>query len=94
MFRNIDGNEWNNFLIRKSTLNPLPHIKNLLNRRLLLIHGKEDKTIRSYHTERFYNTLISGGSEANSQFLTVDGVGHGKVLRSKTWDYWTNWILN
>ncbi|WP_090797162.1 hypothetical protein [Paenibacillus sp. GP183] len=57
------------------------------------VHGQEDKTIRSYHTEYFYKSLIAIGA-TKAELLLVDGVGHGKTLRSKTWDYWTNWIFN
>ncbi|MGO4270953.1 hypothetical protein AB4Z22_14070 [Paenibacillus sp. TAF58] len=42
-------------------------------------------------SEDYYNNLIAIGATKTEIFL-VDGEGHGKVLRSKTWDYWTNWI--
>ncbi|WP_219837600.1 S9 family peptidase [Paenibacillus sp. R14(2021)] len=84
VFRHIDENEWNEFLVGSSLLNPPSHISKLVNRKMLLIHGKEDDTIRSYHTERFYNSLIAESNDVKAQLLVVDGVGHGKnnyVLR-------------
>lgn len=92
VFRDIDEGEWNDFLKGKSVLNPSKYIETLRNRKLLLVHGQEDKTICPFHTQDFYNNLIAIGATKTEIFL-VDGVGHGKALRSKTWDYWTNWIL-
>lgn len=94
VFREIDESEWNDFITGRSQLNPSSHMERLINRRLLLIHGKDDKTIRYYHTERFYNTLQKNSSESKAQFLLIDNVGHGRGLRSNTWKYWTNWILS
>jgi acetyl esterase/lipase len=93
IFRDIDESEWVDFLKGRSVLNPPVYIETLRNRKLLLVHGQEDKTIRSFHTENFYNNLITVGA-TRTELLLVNGVGHGKALRSKTCDYWTNWILS
>lgn len=84
VFRDIDESEWVRFLNGRSVLNPHSYVENLSNRILLLVHGQEDKTIRSYHTEHFYKKLNALGA-TKTELLLIDGVGHGKALRSKTW---------
>ncbi|NBD28389.1 alpha/beta hydrolase family protein [Paenibacillus glycinis] len=94
VFREIDENEWSDFLSGRSPLNPPSYVDQLINRRMLLIHGKDDETIRYYHTERFYNTLHEASEDTQAQLILVEDIGHGKGLRSKTWDFWTNWMLS
>lgn len=92
VFRGLDENEWNDFLEGKGILFPPAYIEKLCHRKLLLVHGQDDKTIRSYHTVDFYKSLIDAGA-TKTELLLIDGAGHGKVLRSKAWDYWTKWLL-
>lgn len=86
VFRGLDEWEWNEYLEGKSILYPPSYIEKLRHRKLLLVHGQDDRTIRSYHTEAFFKSLKSNGA-TQCELLLVDGVGHGKALRSIVWDH-------
>jgi hypothetical protein len=93
VFRGIDIHEWNAYLQGKSILYPPAYIEKLRTRKLLLVHGQDDDTIRSYHTNAFYQSLRNIGA-TKTELLVVEEVGHGKALRLKTKEYWTQWIAN
>lgn len=88
----LNDEEWKSYINEKHSSYPGNYISDLSEKHLLLIHGKEDHSIRHYHTENFYNKLREAGSK-NVELLLKENVGHGTKLRSSTIDYWTNWII-
>lgn len=93
VYRNLDDNEWNEYIEGRHPVDPSRFLTEINERPLLLVHGTEDKGIRSYHTESFYNKLKENGAE-KVELVIKEGVGHGKGLRVSTWDVWTKWLLN
>lgn len=93
VFRGVDGREWAEFLAGKSRLFPPAYVPQLTTRPLLLVHGVDDETIRPYHTEAFYERLVGNGAR-ETELLLVDATGHGRALRKKTWERWTQWLLS
>jgi len=93
VFRGLDDREWADFLEGRSNFYPPAYIPALKTRPLFLIHGTNDETIRPYHTEAFYERLVAQGAE-KTEMLVVDGIGHGRALRAKTWGQWTHWLLS
>lgn len=93
VFRGLDEREWGAFLAGESRFFPPTYVPKLATRPLLLIHGGDDQVIRPYHTQAFYERLVENGSE-QTQMLLIDGVGHGKALRVKTREQWTQWLTS
>lgn len=98
VFRGIDEREWDDFLLGRSRFNPGAHLGALHGRSMLMIHGREDRTIQAYHTERYYERLLASAQPPSatpspSKLLLVDGIGHGRALRAATWKTWTEWIM-
>ncbi len=92
VFRGLDDREWGEFLAGTSRLFPPAYVPTLLSRPLLLVHGSDDQTIRPYHTAAFYEQLVAGGAD-RAALILAPAVGHGRALRAKTWDQWTQWLL-
>lgn len=90
-FRNLDRQEWEDFVQGKHLCNPVNYITGLVDERILLLHGKEDTSIRAYHTEDFYHQLQSEGAR-HVELHLVEGVGHGKSLRMTMRETWTDWL--
>jgi pimeloyl-ACP methyl ester carboxylesterase len=93
VYRNLDDNEWKEYIKGRHPVDPSKFLTEIKSRPLLLIHGTEDKGIRPYHTQEFYNKLKESGAE-KVELIFKEGVGHGKVLRTSTWDVWTEWMVN
>ncbi|SDK26798.1 alpha/beta hydrolase family protein [Sediminibacillus albus] len=93
VYRNLDDNEWNEYIEGRHPVDPSRFITKIKDRPLLLFHGSEDKGIRPHHTEDFYSKLKRSGAE-KAEFIIKEGVGHGKRLRTSTWDVWTKWLVN
>lgn len=92
VFRHLDEEEWANFIEGNHKCNPQKYIHEVKDKPILLLHGHEDKSIRSYHTENFYQTLKEAGAE-KAMAVFKEGIGHGRELRTSTRDLWVDWIL-
>lgn len=92
VFRGLDEREWAEFLAGKSRLFPPAYVLELASRRLLLVHGIDEVTIRPHHTEAFYNQLLASGCK-HIEMLMVEAVGPGRALGANTWEAWTRWLL-
>ncbi|WP_158290453.1 alpha/beta hydrolase family protein [Halobacillus salinus] len=90
-FRDIDPQEWEDFIIGNHSCNPVTYIDNLARKPILLLHGKEDRSIRAWHTESFFEELREAGAK-NAELHLVDGIGHGRGLRTTTQDLWVKWL--
>ncbi|GEM_PF-5254436 len=93
MYRNLDDDEWKEYIEGRHSVDPSRFLTKILNKPLLLIHGMDDKVIRSYHTESFYNKLKENGAK-QVEFIIKEGVGHGKDLRTSTWNKWLKWMTD
>lgn len=93
VYRNLDENEWKEYLEGRHQVDPLNFLTEIKERPLLLIHGSEDTGIRSYHTESFYYKLKENKAKRVEIFIK-EGVGHGKELRTSTWNVWTKWLID
>lgn len=91
VFRNLDDDEWNNFISGRHPAVPSNYLDLLKDKNLLLIHGSEDKSIRPYHTENFYRALKDNGG-TKVELHIEKGIGHGKSLRVKTREKWIAWV--
>lgn len=85
VFRRLDDREWVEFLEGRSHFYLPAYIPALRAQPLCLIHGTNDETIPPYHTEAFYERLVAQGAD-KTEMLVVDGIGHGRALRTNTWD--------
>lgn len=93
VYRNLDENEWRDYIEGRHSVDPSRFLTKVKERPLLLIHGNEDRSIRSYHTENFYNKLKENGAK-QVEILIKESVGHGKDLRISTWNNWTKWLTD
>lgn len=92
VYRNLDDNEWKEYVEGRHRVDPSNFLTEIKERPLLLVHGTEDKGIRPYHTENFYYKLKENEAK-QVQMIIKQGVGHGKELRTSTWNDWTKWLI-
>lgn len=91
VYRNLDEEEWLNYIQGNHIAIPTNYLETLKEKPLLLIHGTEDQSIRHFHTQNFYETLKSSGSEKVGLHI-AEGIGHGTELRTTTRDKWIHWL--
>lgn len=92
VFRDLDFEEWENFMKGDHRSNPNQYIDDIKDKPVLFLHGLEDTSIRSYHTERFHQKLKKAGSQ-KAEGVYKEGIGHGRPLRLATRDLWVDWLM-
>ncbi|MBT3691116.1 prolyl oligopeptidase family serine peptidase [Candidatus Woesearchaeota archaeon] len=58
-YRKMNKMEWDNFCETGIDVNPVDYVDNLRNKRILLIHGKNDNSVSCNRTKEFYEKLNS-----------------------------------
>ncbi len=88
-FRGFNQKEWAQFIQGNSEVNPIRHAAKVIGKNILLIHGTEDDTVNISRTEEYYQKIKN---KNKTLFKKYPGIGHGKKLRTASYDFILKWI--
>lgn len=90
-FRGFDLKEWALFIKGESEVNPFKYLKQIKNKKILLLHGNKDNVVNISRTSEYYNKIKN---DNEVEFKVYPGIGHGKNLKEASFDFVLNWIKN
>jgi len=88
-FRNIKKEDWDKYLLGEGEANPIKFVKKIIGKKILLIHGDEDKSISLIRTKE-YSEKIKDRNDV--ELKIIPRVGHGKSLRKASSEIILNWL--
>ena len=88
-FRGLDEKDWKEFIKGDSEANPMNYIKEIRNKKILLLHGDADDVVNISRTEDYYNKIKKDNEVEMKRF---PGIGHGKELKKGSFKEVVKWI--
>lgn len=84
-YRNIEDSDWKDLILhRNKQHSPLNNVEPLLNKRILICHGRNDEIILHKRSEDFYNKLVENKMNPNLVILKIrDDKDHFGIINKE-----------